>query len=75
MTGKSTLGMPSECLVRASARNQCWRQERIDDGRASRAPGTGGLFECQTYIQSGNVVFKSSESDGVAVGTVIEKAC
>lgn len=30
--------------------------------------------DVKTYVQSGNVVFKSSESTGVAMGTVIEKA-
>ena len=33
-----------------------------------------GCSGVKTYIQSGNVVFKSSESTGVAMGTVIEKA-
>ena len=30
--------------------------------------------DVKTYVQSGNVVFKRSESNGVAMGTVIEKA-
>ena len=30
--------------------------------------------DVKTYLQSDNVVFKSTESTGVAMGTVIEKA-
>ncbi len=30
--------------------------------------------DVKTYVQSGNVIFKSSESNGVAMGAVIEKA-